>query len=348
MSKFRKLLFPLSVVYDGVTRIKNSLYNMNIISSKKFNIPLIIIGNLSVGGTGKTPHTEYISNLIKSIRKTAVLSRGYGRKTSGYVLADPTSKPNDIGDEPLQIFKRITNITVAVCEDRATGIKRLISEQNVATIVLDDAFQHRKIKGSLQILITTFNKPFYDDLLLPAGNLRESISNKSRADIIIVSKCPGNLTRIEKDEILQKIRPLPHQRVFFTAIKYNTPISFHGTDPWMKSSNVLLVSGIVNPIPLQQHLQEQTKMVATLSFKDHHKYTVKDIEHIHQILNKKTNNYVVATTSKDRVKLEELTSQSNSKFTFFEIPITIGFLFNQEKEFNTIISTHVRTYKTSS
>ena len=205
MSKIRKLLFPLSVVYDGVTRVKNFLYDNNLIHSHQFDIPLLIVGNLSVGGTGKTPHTEYISNLIKSIRKTAVLSRGYDRKTTGYLLANSNSKPEDIGDEPLQIYRSVSNINVAVSEDRSTGISNLINDENIESIVLDDAFQHRKIKGSLQIIITTFQKPYYNDLLLPAGNLRESKSNQSRADLIIVSKCPENLSDTERAKIINTI-----------------------------------------------------------------------------------------------------------------------------------------------
>ena len=342
MSVFRKLLFPLSLVYDGITRFKNFLYNQGFLTSKTFNIPLIVIGNLSVGGTGKTPHTEYISRLLHPVKKLAVLSRGYGRKTKGYVLANKNSTASEIGDEPLQIFQNIPNITVAACEDRVTGVKHLINNELVNTIVLDDAFQHRKIKGSFYILISTFDKPFYNDLILPAGNLRESKTNKNRANLIIISKCPKDLSYKNQQLVLSKINPLPHQHVFFSTIKYDLPKQFHGSHSWNSTNNVLLVTGIVNPKPLKTHLELSGKVVETLSFKDHHNYTLNDIKEITKILTSKKTPFIIATTSKDRVKIEELISNTNTDFSFFEIPITIDFLFNQQEEFNSIITNHAR------
>jgi tetraacyldisaccharide 4'-kinase len=343
MSKIRLALYPFGIIYDGITRIKNSVFNRGILKSATFNVPIIVLGNLSVGGTGKTPHTEYIANFFKSNKKTAVLSRGYGRSTSGYILATNQSTAKEIGDEPLQIYQNIPEINVAVCEDRATGINRLISEQSSELVILDDAFQHRKVQGSFYMLITTFQRPYYSDLVLPTGNLRESKSNSKRAHIIMVSKCPENLSLEEKNHTISKINPLPHQKVFFSYIRYSEPKQFHGTMNWTSTSHVLLVTGIVNPTPLKNHLQSLGKTVHSLPYKDHYDYTKNDIKTITDFISQKQNNFVVVTTSKDRVKLQELTRHINSSYSFFEIPITIGVLFNEEQELQNIVETHVNT-----
>jgi tetraacyldisaccharide 4'-kinase len=341
MSKIRLALYPFGIIYDGITRTKNSLYNRGILKSNSFPIPLIVIGNLSVGGTGKTPHTEYIARLLKTDYKTAVLSRGYGRKTSGYILADKNATAETIGDEPLQIFNSIINIDVAVCEDRTTGVKRLITDKSSEVVILDDAFQHRKIKGSFYILLTTYDQPFYRDFVLPTGNLRETTSNKNRANIIIVSKCPSSLTEAEKHKIISNIAPLPNQQVFFTTISYQKPIDYKNTTEWRNNKKVLLVTGIVNPEPLKKHLTDLGNQVESLNFKDHHDFTDSDIETINKKLNDLGNNAIVVTTSKDAVKLKPLLHNINSSITAFEIPIQISVLFEQENEFQKSIIHHV-------
>jgi len=342
MSKIRLALYPFGILYDGITRTKNGLYNRGILKSNSFPIPLIVIGNLSVGGTGKTPHTEYIARLLKNDYKTAVLSRGYGRKTSGYIIADKNATADTIGDEPLQIFNNIKNIDVAVCEDRTTGVKRLITDKNSEVVILDDAFQHRKIKGSFYILLTTYDQPFYRDFVLPTGNLRETTSNKNRANIIIVTKCPSSLTATEKHKIISNIAPLPNQHVFFTTISYQKPIDYKDTTEWNNDKKVLLVTGIVNPKPLKKHLTDLGNQVESLNFKDHHDFTDSDIETINKKLNDLGNNAVVVTTSKDAVKLKPLLHKINSSITAFEIPIQISVLFEQENEFQKSIIHHVR------
>ena len=341
MSKIRLALFPLSVMYDGVTRIKNFLYNRHILKSSSFDIPLIVIGNLSVGGTGKTPHTEYIANLLKGLKKTAVLSRGYGRKSTGYHLATSSSTANIIGDEPLQIFNTIKNIDVAVCEDRSTGVNRLIKEQKSEVVILDDAFQHRKITGSLYILLTTYNDLFYDDFVLPAGNLRETSSNKSRADIIIVTKCLATLSDSKKDEILQRINPTSKQKVYFSTIEYKDPIDFKNTKSWVDHSNTLLVTGIVNPRPIEDFLIDRGNTIQTLKYKDHHNYSQTDIDTISNKLKSMGNNATVITTSKDAVKLKPLFEKQKIKTAVFELPIQVSMLFDQDKEFQKNIIEHV-------
>ena len=340
MSKARLSLFPLSVIYDGVTRIKNFLYDKDILKSSKFQIPLIVIGNLSVGGTGKTPHTEFVANLVKDQFKTAVLSRGYGRKTKGYILANPDSITKEIGDEPLQIFNSVPNINVAVCENRTTGVQNLLESVKPEVVILDDAFQHRKIQGSLYVLLTTFQKLFTDDFILPAGNLRESASNKERANVIIITKCPSDLSSTEKGKIIAKIKPSSSQQVFFSFIQYNEPKPFTKNTKWNSSNKVVLVTGIVNPTPLQLHLESLGHEVKLLSYPDHYDYTQKDIEKLQQEIQLLGTNSVIATTSKDAVKLKPL--MNNLAVDAFEIPIKVGFLFDQEKEFKNIILEHVR------
>ncbi|UTW67335.1 tetraacyldisaccharide 4'-kinase [bacterium SCSIO 12643] len=345
MSKFRLILYPFAVVYDGVTRIKNFLYNRNILHSNSFDIPLIVIGNLAIGGTGKTPHTEYIARLLRSSFRIAVLSRGYGRKTSGYFLATPETDSHTIGDEPLQIYNNVENIDVAVCEDRSKGVEKLQTEIQPEIVILDDAFQHRKIQGSFYILLSTYDNLFYKDFVLPAGNLRETAQNKERANIIVVTKCPDKISSTEHKQIINRIQPSKDQKVFFSKIQYQQPHRFHGSIEWNQHLKILLVTGIVNPQPLKNHLQQLGNNVKTLSFKDHHSYASSDIETIYAQLQQLGENAVVVTTSKDRVKLQPLlhTHLLKEKITAYEISITIGFLFDQENEFKKTILEHVRT-----
>lgn len=341
MSKIRLALFPLSIVYDVITRIKNFLYSSHLVFSKKFDLPIIVIGNLSTGGTGKTPHTEFVANLIKPIKKTAVLSRGYGRKTTGYLLANNTSKPEQIGDEPLQIKYNIPDIDVAVCEDRVTGINQLIENQSSEAIILDDAFQHRKVTGSMYILLTTYHQPFYDDFVLPAGNLRESGSNKNRADVIIITKCPAAMKPDKRTEITKRINPSSTQQLFFTQISYQAPLPFFKSFKFDPIKNVLLVTGIVHPKPLASHLISMGKTVKRLSFQDHHAYSKIDVAKMVTALNYFESDFAIVTTSKDAVKLKPLFRDFYPHIPVFEIPITISVLFNQESELKKILTNHV-------
>ena len=345
MSKFRLILFPFAVVYDGITRIKNFLFNKRILQSYSFDIPLIVIGNLVVGGTGKTPHTEFIARLLQSKYKTAVLSRGYGRNTKGYFLANPDTDSETIGDEPLQIYNNANNIYVAVNEDRSAGVMQLKEDINPEVVILDDAFQHRKIQGSLYILLSTYENLFYNDFVLPAGNLRETAQNKKRADIIIITKCPDQVSEQQQKSIIQKINPEPNQQIFFSKIFYQTPTNFHGSQTWKPNVKVLLVTGIVNPTPLRDHLTQLGAIVHVLSFKDHHRYSQTDIDLIRNKMQELGESTVLVTTSKDQVKLKPLLQKYDPKKTIeaFEIAIQVGFLFDQENDFKKNILTHVDT-----
>lgn len=339
MGKLRKILFPFSILYDGITSLKNYLYNSGVLSSTSFDLPLIIIGNLSVGGTGKTPHTEYIAQLIKDQFSTAILSRGYGRKTTGYIDANRNSSAKDIGDEPLELFTKIRGVSVSVCENRVVGATKIIEQFNPEVILLDDAFQHRKIVGSLNIILTPFDEPFFKDLVLPAGNLRENTSNAARADIIIITKCPDNLSLKEKNEFLNRLKLEPNQQAFFTSIQYKNPIGINTSSDLKDGSTIALISGIVNPRPLQKHLENRGNPVVLFEFPDHYDYSKNDLEQVQKKIGKNT---VVATTSKDAVKIEPLLYPSFP--STFEVPIGIQFLFNDQNRFNKLIISHIESF----
>lgn len=332
------VLFPFAVLYDGITRAKNSLYNKGILPSTQFNLPVIVIGNITVGGTGKTPHTEFITQHLSKNGKTAVLSRGYGRKTKGFVLAKTNSTANEIGDEPLQISKSCPNTQVAVCEQRVEGITKLLDQFTLDYIVLDDAFQHRKLKGSYYILLTTYARPYFNDFVLPAGRLRETGQNKNRADLIVVTKCPSELSNNEREAFISKIQPTASQKVYFTSIAYGQPISLNSNFEWQTPKKAVLVTGIVDPSPLKQHIKSLGANVTLMAFADHYMYTEKDIQHIASSVG---SDGILVTTSKDAVKLKPLLEKNNINLPAFELPITINVLFNQEKEFISQINKHV-------
>lgn len=240
------------------------------------------------------------------------------------------------------MHQNLPAVTVAVCAHRCTGIDTLIATQNIAAFVLDDAFQHRKVKGSLYILLTTLDQPFYNDMVLPAGNLRESATNKNRADIIIVTKCPPDLSDINAQYIISKINPLPHQSVFFTRIHYGSALCFHGVMPWQSIKKVLLITGIVDPTPLIDHLSALHIEVIPMTYRDHYPYEISDIEKIKKKLMDLGGAVAAVTTSKDRVKIQPLLTDKTDDFSFFEIPISVDFLFDQNLTFTTDIELHVR------
>lgn len=332
------VLFPFAIIYDGITRLRNALYDYQIFQSHSFNVPTIVIGNLSMGGTGKTPHTEYVAQLLSQLGKTAVLSRGYGRKTKGFVSATADSTAQEVGDEPLQIALKYPEISVAVCENRPKGIHELLSRVHPQFIVLDDAFQHRALAASLYILLTPYDTPFFKDSIVPAGRLRETAQNKSRAAIIVVTKCPTHLSVKEKRAFIHQLAPLPHQRVFFTAIQYEPPKRLTGGTIDSQNTKGILVTGIVNPAPLKHHLAHMGMDITLLSFPDHHDYGASDIQ---KILTIAKPDLPIFTTSKDMVKLRKLFSPVDLQ-RVFEVPIGPHFLFNEGPIFNQYIQEHVR------
>lgn len=331
----KQCLFPFALLYDGVTRCRNALFDCGWLEEHTFAIPTICVGNLAVGGTGKTPHVEMIVGwLLDTGIKTAVLSRGYGRKTHGFRLLTAGDSAESVGDEPLQIFRRFKqqgNVS-AVCEDRVKGIKRLteICPQPEA-IVLDDAYQHRYVKPGLNILLTEYGRPFDRDFLLPMGRLREAARGARRADVIIVTKCPPTLPECERQQFITRLKCRDNQAVFFSTVEYSA---------FPPTTDAGLVTGIAHPAPLLQHLQAAGVAVEHLAFSDHHRFTAADREAIIQLADRHP---FLFTTEKDSTRLEllQLPPQVQSKIN--AIPIATRVLFDEATTLRQIITDHVTT-----
>lgn len=354
-----KWLLPLAFIYGWGVRLRNKLFDWGWLRSRSFGIPVLCIGNLAVGGTGKTPHTEYLIRLLHDNGlNIATLSRGYKRKSKGYRLADTQSAAADIGDEPRQIKSKYPFARVAVDEDRCHGIEQLLAldHPTVDVILLDDAFQHRYVKAGLQILLTDYHRLLCDDVLLPAGRLREPISGKNRAQIVIVTKCPDDLKPIEYNIISKKLHLYPYQRLFFSHFRYGElrqlfPLASEAKRdnllPLTKEHHVLLLTGIASPDELIHRVTDcvGTNRTKVLSFGDHHSFTVQDIRQVEQqffaLPDKKR---VLITTEKDAARLKECAELSNQLKPFIYVwPIEVEFLQNQQELFNQNIIDYVRT-----
>lgn len=346
----RILLLPFSFLYGLVTSIRNTLFNYGILKSTQFNIPIISVGNITVGGTGKTPHVEYLIKLLQEEANLAVLSRGYKRKTKGFVIANNKSSSEDIGDEPKQIKRKFPNITVAVDANRVNGVNKLI-ETGIKTIILDDAFQHRYIKPGLSILLVDYNRNINKDYLLPYGRLRESTKAKNRADIIIVSKTPVNIKPIDRRLIEKNLNPRPYQELYFTGLKYGKLIpvlSDKVSAPldWGLSTNIfsiVLVTGIAHTNQLLNYMQGFSNDIHHLNYPDHTRFTQKKIKKIiHTFNNIKNSKKIIITTEKDAVKIRELDiSNSDLKYNLFFLPIEVFFI-DKDEEFKTQTIKYVR------
>ncbi len=340
MKLLRFLLFPFAVLYDAITRIRNWFFNLGVLKSTSFDIPVIAVGNLSVGGTGKSPQIEYLIRLLKDNYKIAVLSRGYKRKTEGFQLVNDTHTAEDVGDEPLQFYKKFKNdITVAVDADRTNGIQQLLQTHNPPEVVLlDDAYQHRKVTASSYILLTKYNDLYVDDFVLPTGNLRESRRGAKRASVIVVTKCPENLSKAEQEKIVRKLNPKSYQKVFFTTIAYDENLK--GTEELaisdLKDKEVLLVTGIANPKPLLNFLKEKEIGFKHLNFPDHHNFTQQDISTIKKSFDELLSQQkIILTTEKDYMRLEGKIDPLNY------ISIKSDFL-NEEKVFNSLVLEEIK------
>jgi tetraacyldisaccharide 4'-kinase len=336
MKALRFFLFPFAILYDFVTRIRNLFFDTGIFKQTSFKIPVIIVGNLSAGGTGKTPQIEYLIRLLKDNLKTAVLSRGYKRKTEGFVLLNKNHSAEDVGDEPLQYFKKFKNIYVAVDANRVEGITNLISKNKPEVVLLDDAFQHRKVKGSLSILLTKYSDLFVDDFLLPTGNLRESSRGADRANVILVTKCPENLSRKEQDSLKLKLGKF-NKKVFFTSISYADNIL--GSKEILTSElinfEVLLITGIANPKPLTNYLKSLNVNFQHLEYADHHHFSDEEINEIRQKFHKMSSSKIILTTEKDYVRLMYKIDE------LYYLPIETSFLNKENSAFNTVIKNHL-------
>ncbi|RZJ67092.1 MAG: tetraacyldisaccharide 4'-kinase [Flavobacterium sp.] len=302
MVLLRKILFPFAAIYGFITGMRNYFYDKGIFRSTTFNIPVIAVGNLSVGGTGKSPQIEYLLRLLTPNYKVATLSRGYKRKTSGFVLADKSSNAETLGDEPFQFHRKFPDILVAVDADRTNGIQKLLEQpRKPDVILLDDAFQHRKVHAGFYILLTVFNDLYVDDFLLPTGNLRESRRGAKRADIIIVTKCPSDLSEAQQNVIRYKMRLKSHQQLFFSFIDYDDSVCSDVRNisvDELKNQKKLLVAGIAKPKPFFDYLNSGSDEI--LEFPDHHHFSDSDILEIA----KKANGNPIVTTEKDYVRLQ--------------------------------------------
>lgn len=337
----RMLLFPFSLIYGLVVWIRNRLFDKGIFSSSSFNLPIIGVGNLSAGGTGKSPMVEFLLGKFQDRYQLAVLSRGYKRKTVGYAIADEQTTALEIGDEPMLFFKKFPSVAVAVGEERIVAIPQLLHDRpGTEAILLDDAFQHRYVKPGVNILLTDYSNLFTRDWFLPTGDLRDLKSSYKRADIIVVTKCKRTMTTEEKNNIIKEIGPLPHQKIFFTTIQYGEP--YHIVTQQHRAiddnTEVLLVSGIANPKPLKKYLSDYSDAYYEMPYSDHHIFSIDDWKDIRKRFDSiPSDNKIILTTEKDAVRLTKF-NQSLVDYPFYVIPMQVQFLFNEEDGFTEFIS----------
>jgi tetraacyldisaccharide 4'-kinase len=323
------------------------LYNKGILRSTGFNLPIICVGNLSVGGTGKSPMVEWLVKFLHRDLKVAVLSRGYKRRTKGYALAGENTTALDIGDEPMQFHNKFPDVSIAVGEERIVAIPQLLHDRpDTKVIILDDAFQHRSIKAGLNIVLTSCDNLFTRDWVLPSGDLRDERKSYKRADVIVVTKCSPMLSIEEKEALKQEIKPLPHQQVFFTTIHYGLP--YHILTKKEMSLNiateVLLVSGIANPLPLKKYLQDAASTYYEILYSDHHIFSIDDWKEMAKRFNNiPAEDKIILTTEKDAVRLVKF-GQTLQDYPVYVIPIEIQFLFNEGHQFTDIISKFITEF----
>ena len=348
--KFLKIVFlyPVSLLYGFVIRIRNFMFDYGMLKSEEFDIPVIAVGNISVGGTGKTPSVEYLISFLKNKYKIAVLSRGYKRKTKGFVLADNEASVEKIGDEPYQIFLKYPDITVAVDEKRVRGINRLLQlDEKPNLILLDDAFQHRYVKPALSILLIDYTQAFLNDHYLPYGRLRDNPEERYRAEIICVTKTPKTVKPIDMRIIATDLTLKPYQSLFFSEIVYKGLIPVFENEMFAIDSDtlkenkytMLIVTGIGNPKPIIDYCKSLSENIITLSFKDHHQYTDKDFQRIYdEFKGIPDKNKIVITTEKDalRLKMLKLPNVNFGKYIFY-YPIEMRIINNDEDEVKKLI-----------
>ncbi|SHF77982.1 lipid-A-disaccharide kinase [Mariniphaga anaerophila] len=353
------LLYPFAFLYGVGVYVRNRLYDLNLIKSKEFDLPVISIGNITVGGTGKTPHVEYLVELLKEKFEVATLSRGYKRKTKGFKQVEIDSAVSEAGDEPLQIKKKFPEITVSVCEDRVEGVEKLLDSPDIKSpdvVLLDDAFQHRRITPGINILLIDYNRPIKKDNLLPAGRLRESAVQMRRANIIIFTKCPhGEVTPIMRRILQKEVKLKPYQELFFTTFEYEKikPVfSDAGTQPDLSEKGLtafLVVTGVAFPRLIPQYLRQFASETDFIQFPDHHYYSADDIQQIMNKFNKlKTSKKIIVTTEKDAVRfagMPELDEQFKS--VLYYLPVKVQFLDEEGKMFNKKILNYVGENKSN-
>ena len=348
--KINDWLLPFSWIYGSIVRFRNWLFDMGLKKSKSFSIPIISVGNITVGGSGKTPHVEYLIRLLHDKAKIAVLSRGYKRKSHGYVLAEESTTMPEIGDEPFQMHQKFSDIYVAVDAKRARGIENLQNDEaskDVDVVLLDDAFQHRYVKPGINILLVDYHRLIIYDKMLPAGRLREPLSGKNRADIVIITKCPKDLKPMEFRVLTKAMDLYPFQKLYFTSIDYDTPKGVFEEKQIeldkLQDYHVLLLTGIASPKQMEHDLKPMTKDITNLSFGDHHSFKGKDIDRINDTFESMPEPRIIITTEKDAVRLRETEGlYEKVKSNMYELPIKVSFMLDQQDNFNEKIISYVR------
>ncbi len=347
----RIIVSPLALLYGIGVSIRNLLYDFKVLRSVSFSIPVIGVGNLSMGGSGKTPHVEYLIRLLREHIQLATLSRGYGRKSRGFGIVNRRDNALHRGDEPVQFKRKYPDITVAVAENRALGIPKLLQNNpQIECILLDDAFQHRGIDPGLQILLTEYKKPYFKDYILPMGRLREWRAGTRRADIIIVTKCPENPEKVDRSGFEHAIKPGDDQRLFFSYYRYGTPYSFfnpaHRLD-LHREMEVLLVSGIARPTYLEEYVEDEVNETHSLAFDDHHRYTKQDAGQMIKMYRQlDPSNAIVLTTEKDATRLEEHFSFfKKEQLPLFILPVAVDFHYGQKEAFDQGIRDFLLNFK---
>jgi len=343
------VLFPFACLYGVIVLIRNKLFDWKILPSKQFGIPIIAVGNLSAGGTGKTPHTEYLVRLLSKKYRVAILSRGYKRKSSGYIMVNEGHSQPEIGDEPMQHLKKFQDVVIAVDGNRRRGITKILNEKpETQVVLLDDAFQHRYVTPGLSILLTDYHDLYTDDYLIPTGKLREGRRGARRADLIVVTKTPRIFSPITRRRLHKTLAPKPHQRLFYSYISYDHPVPLNYckiSEPVSGKYNyIILVAGVANSYPLQEYLRDKCNELIVIDFNDHHNYSSRDFDKIireyQSIISK---DKVIFTTEKDATRIDrEEFAPYLEQLPFYYIPIRIKFHECDEDRFDKMILDYVQ------
>jgi tetraacyldisaccharide 4'-kinase len=343
------ILFPVACIFGFITGIRNLLFDWHLLPSTSYDIPVISVGNLSAGGTGKTPHTEYLVRLLRDKYKLAILSRGYKRETKGFLMAGPGVQEKDIGDEPMQYYKKFSDVTIAVDNHRRRGIARILKEKpETQIILLDDAFQHRYVKPGKSILLTDYHHLYTDDYLMPTGKLRERIKGAKRADAIIVTKTPRIFSPITRRQLVKTLNPSKHQRIYYSYVSYETPVPLNlckALRPAAPKYNyIIMVAGVANSYPFQEYLRGLCNELIIIDFNDHHQYQPRDFEKIKReyesIISK---DKVIFTTEKDAARIDkpEFTQYLENLPVYF-VPIIVRFHDCDEGRFDKMMLDYVQ------
>lgn len=348
LRSFRIFLLPLSLLYWLIIFCRNWLFDKQLLRTATFGMPLITVGNLAVGGTGKSPLIEYLVALLHKQYKVATLSRGYRRRTRGYALATARSTALEIGDEPLALYRKFPSVPVAVGEERLLAIPELLHDHpDTEVILLDDAFQHRSIQAGCSILLTDYANLFTRDFYLPTGDLRDLKSRYKEATAIIVTKCPAHLSEAQRQELVKEIAPLAGQPIYFTALSYGVPYHLTTQQAYSFTGNeeILLVTGISNPRPLKQYIEEKSATYLQLTFRDHHIFSIDDFKDIVREFKKlPVANRLIITTEKDAVRLEKFHAEI-AELPWYVLPVEPHFLFNEKASFDRLVLQFIQDFK---